>query len=308
MVPIYKNGALAGALDIGIPENGITDVVDKIQQIQGLIALVSFILIGALLMLWFNRAFAPLTKVVAVIDRMGKLDLTSTNEINDLTETEDEIGQIAKSIHTMQSGVSSLINSIIDNSNNLGNSSKELSLTVEDLSEKSVTINDAVKNIAYRMQESSAATEEIMASIEEVDSSINVLSQRSVEGSQNAMEFKQRATGAQENSQKAIEEARRISDEKKLNMEKAIEDGKVVDSIRIMADTIASIAAQTNLLALNAAIEAARAGEQGRGFAVVAEEVRRLAEQSSTAVLAYKRQLRKCKVPLKVAQTQAVIF
>ena len=67
-------------------------------------------------------------------------------------------------------------------------------------------------------------------------------------------------------------------------MMKAIEDGRVVEKIKVMADTIASIAEQTNLLALNAAIEAARAGEQGRGFAVVAEEVRKLAEQSSQAV------------------------
>ncbi len=50
--------------------------------------------------------------------------------------------------------------------------------------------------------------------------------------------------------------------------------------IGIISTLVSDLANQTNMLALNAAVEAVRAGEHGKGFGVVAAEIRKLADQS----------------------------
>lgn len=242
------------------------------------------VIIGTILSVIISKTIAnPLDATVEYIKVLAKRDFTGS--ISDkLLKRKDEMGELASAISVMQNDMSTLIKEIIRKSQDMSASSEELASAVEELTAKTEHIEAAINNITNDVQETSASAEEISASIEEVDSSINILSNRAMEGSGNASQSKDRATEVQKKGKLSVEEARRLYNEKQQNGLKAIEDGKIVENIKVMADTIAGISEQTNLLALNAAIEAARAGEQGKGFAVVAEEVRKLAEQSSEAV------------------------
>lgn len=227
----------------------------------------------------------PIVLTTELVKKTSKLDLTNDSSYEHLLKSKDEIGQLANAFMVMKNEFVNLIKSIAENSQDLSASSEELSATVEELTSKFQQINEETKGIAVKVKDTSSTSNDIADSVSSVETSINELSGKSFEGNQNSAKAKERAVEMQNEGIEAIQSIEMIFNEKEKVILKAIEEGKVVKDISLMAETIASISKQTNLLALNAAIEAARAGEQGRGFSVVAEEVRKLAEQTSGAVI-----------------------
>lgn len=137
-------------------------------------------------------------------------------------------------------------------------------------------IHSAVSQINAGNQDLSRRTEDEVSSLEETSVSMTQLTQTvtaNAETAANADELTQGAVIMVDQGSKAM-----------VNMIETVNSmGDSAAKINDITSLIEGIAFQTNILALNAAVEAARAGEQGKGFAVVANEVRTLAQRSSSA-------------------------
>ena len=268
-----------------------------------IVGIFSIALLLGLLMTGGNIVLGLVVIVIAAAAAYPLVRLIETALTSSIDEMSSIAFGIAKGDFTRKVDVSSSsslgelghsFNSMVDKLRDILHETSNISRIVNDTSrsifDKNKDLKQVMEQVAASAGELATGANEISEDVAEMAESIREIEERVASYALSTKQMNDRSEqtlGLVEKGRLAVDsqsEGMQRNVEATANVAAAIEDlARKAEGISAITRTISDLAEQTNLLALNASIEAARAGEHGRGFAVVAQEVRKLAEESTSS-------------------------